>query len=94
MNGSFRPKIWSSKCQQRYGKYYEIRPQTEGRKHTIFLSDQRLVDDIVVVNIKIPLVMAHLELESVNHWDEFLIIGGRARIPILAEICKHIDMVP
>jgi len=38
--------------------------------------------------------MMHLQLNSVQHWNEVVVIAGRARSPVLCEVSEHIDVIP
>ena len=51
---------------------------------TIFFSNQRLVDDVLIISIHIYLEMVHFQSKNIYHRYELLIISGRSRRPVLA----------
>lgn len=61
--------------------------------HTVFIQDERFIDDVVVIDVKVQVVVVHLEMDSVNHWNELEIIGWWTRCPVSTQVSKHVDMV-
>jgi hypothetical protein len=44
---------------------------------TIFIPDERFVDNVLIIDIKIELKVVHIQLKNVNCWDETVVVGGR-----------------
>ena len=63
------------------------------RGHTVLVTQQWLVDDIVVIDVRVDLVVLHLHLGLIEHWDELVVVVRWPRRPVLAEVREHIDMV-
>lgn len=63
------------------------------RVQTILVTQQWLVDDVVVIDIRVDLVVLHFHLGFIEHWDELVVVVRWARRPVLAEVREHIDMV-